>query len=108
MKDVIRLEPSTNGCDMPTCGALPMYLQGVQVGLAVLAIPTSIFVIGAIYEKPTCASVTCNKNESCIMQEVICVRAPCYPVPTCVPKNHHCALKNCSFNQVPNEEQEDV
>jgi heme/copper-type cytochrome/quinol oxidase subunit 2 len=51
MKDVIRLEPSTNGCDMPTCGAFPMYLQGVQVGIAVLAIPTSIFVIGAIYGK---------------------------------------------------------
>uniref|UniRef100_A0A914CQB8 Uncharacterized protein n=1 Tax=Acrobeloides nanus TaxID=290746 RepID=A0A914CQB8_9BILA len=49
MKDVFRHEPSTSGCDVPTCGIVSVYLIGAYEGLAVAAIPTSIIVIGIIY-----------------------------------------------------------
>uniref|UniRef100_A0A914DZ48 Uncharacterized protein n=1 Tax=Acrobeloides nanus TaxID=290746 RepID=A0A914DZ48_9BILA len=48
MKDVIHLEPSISGCDIPTCG-ITTYLIGIQEGVALLAIPSSICVIGVIY-----------------------------------------------------------
>uniref|UniRef100_A0A914E1L9 Probable arginine--tRNA ligase, mitochondrial n=1 Tax=Acrobeloides nanus TaxID=290746 RepID=A0A914E1L9_9BILA len=34
----------------------------------------------------TCANITCNTNETCIMKEIMCGCVPCNPVPTCVPK----------------------
>uniref|UniRef100_A0A914DM43 Kynureninase n=2 Tax=Acrobeloides nanus TaxID=290746 RepID=A0A914DM43_9BILA len=49
MKDVFRHEPSTSGCDVPTCDIVSVYLIGAYEGLAVAAIPTSIIVIGIIY-----------------------------------------------------------
>uniref|UniRef100_A0A914DSB1 G protein-coupled receptor n=1 Tax=Acrobeloides nanus TaxID=290746 RepID=A0A914DSB1_9BILA len=51
MKDVILFEPSTSGCDVPTCGIVSVYLLGGQEGIAVLAIFASIFIIGSIYHR---------------------------------------------------------
>lgn len=33
----------------------------------------------------SCQNVTCSANQECRLVEVQCLRAPCYPVPTCVP-----------------------
>ncbi|CAG7837195.1 unnamed protein product [Allacma fusca] len=35
---------------------------------------------------PSCQDVTCNQGEECVLQQVQCIRAPCYPIPTCKPK----------------------
>uniref|UniRef100_A0A914E3U7 G protein-coupled receptor n=1 Tax=Acrobeloides nanus TaxID=290746 RepID=A0A914E3U7_9BILA len=53
MKDVIRLEPSTSGCDFSTCGTVVGWSITLQEGFAALAIPTSIFVIYAMYLRRT-------------------------------------------------------
>lgn len=34
---------------------------------------------------PSCDDVTCDAGETCELQQVVCVRAPCYPRPVCVP-----------------------
>ncbi|CAG0893828.1 unnamed protein product [Darwinula stevensoni] len=34
---------------------------------------------------PTCEDVRCGEGSTCVMREVTCVAAPCYPVPECVP-----------------------
>ncbi|XP_076445004.1 uncharacterized protein LOC143282961 [Babylonia areolata] len=34
--------------------------------------------------RPSCDTVKCGPGQTCELQQVVCVRAPCYPVPTCV------------------------
>ncbi|CAG0893899.1 unnamed protein product [Darwinula stevensoni] len=34
---------------------------------------------------PTCEEVRCGDGSTCMMRDVACVAAPCYPVPECVP-----------------------
>jgi len=34
---------------------------------------------------PTCDDVTCGAGEVCELQQVMCIRAPCPPMPVCVP-----------------------
>jgi len=47
---------------------------------------------------PTCANTTCPMQATnCVMQEVTCVRAPCYPVPNCVSSTHQCGQLQCSL-----------
>src|SRR6218665_2651440 len=29
----------------------------------------------------------CSEDEECVLQEVICKKEPCFPQPTCVPRN---------------------
>uniref|UniRef100_A0A914CFZ4 G-protein coupled receptors family 1 profile domain-containing protein n=1 Tax=Acrobeloides nanus TaxID=290746 RepID=A0A914CFZ4_9BILA len=53
MKDVIRLEPSTSGYDFSTCDTVVGWSIMLQEGFAVLAIPTSIFVIYVMYRRRT-------------------------------------------------------
>ncbi|CAG0888675.1 unnamed protein product [Darwinula stevensoni] len=36
------------------------------------------------YDSFTCEDVTCAPGETCVMQEVVCVTEPCYPVPECI------------------------
>ncbi|CAG0889724.1 unnamed protein product [Darwinula stevensoni] len=38
------------------------------------------------YDAFTCEDVTCEPGETCVMQEVVCVTEPCYPVPECIPE----------------------
>uniref|UniRef100_A0A914DJQ3 G protein-coupled receptor n=1 Tax=Acrobeloides nanus TaxID=290746 RepID=A0A914DJQ3_9BILA len=51
MKDIIYLEPSTAGCDVPTCGIIILYFLIGQEGIAVLIIFASIIIIGYIYHR---------------------------------------------------------
>ncbi|XP_025098325.1 WAP four-disulfide core domain protein 2-like isoform X1 [Pomacea canaliculata] len=32
----------------------------------------------------TCANISCPRGQRCVMKKVICAKAPCFPVPTCV------------------------
>ncbi|KDR10412.1 uncharacterized protein LOC110837992 [Zootermopsis nevadensis] len=36
--------------------------------------------------RPTCQNVSCDPEEACVLRQVTCFRAPCYPIPECVPK----------------------
>lgn len=35
---------------------------------------------------PTCDDITCDPGETCVLEGVVCFRAPCPPVPICVPE----------------------
>ncbi|HEY6876458.1 MAG TPA: hypothetical protein VI299_00485 [Polyangiales bacterium] len=37
----------------------------------------------------------CSAGQHCVLQEVQCIRAPCYPVPTCVDDVDGCARVRC-------------
>lgn len=41
------------------------------------------------YTGPTCATVRCASGFTCEMVEVWCIKAPCYPQPTCVATDAH-------------------
>jgi hypothetical protein len=47
-------------------------------------------------EAPTCDNVECQEGTHCELVEVQCVRAPCYPVPECVPDVNACAVVRCA------------
>ncbi len=49
---------------------------------------------------PTCDDVTCDEGSTCELQEVQCIRAPCPPVPVCVPSYPTCANVRCGGGQV--------
>lgn len=51
MNEVFKLEPSTSGCDLESCGIIGIYFLGAIEELAVLIIPISIFIIGVIYTR---------------------------------------------------------
>jgi flagellar biosynthesis protein FlhB len=51
MEEVIRLEPSTSGCDDTSCGTIPMYMMAAQEVILAVSIFFSIFIIGAIYRR---------------------------------------------------------
>ncbi|XP_076444542.1 papilin-like isoform X1 [Babylonia areolata] len=34
-----------------------------------------------------CADVSCSKWEKCVLQDVVCMSTPCFPVPVCVPED---------------------
>ncbi|CAG7729488.1 unnamed protein product [Allacma fusca] len=36
----------------------------------------------------TCEEVTCGHHEECVLQDVFCVKAPCYPMPVCQHRRH--------------------
>lgn len=38
----------------------------------------------------------CGEGESCVLQEVQCIRAPCPPIPSCEPALDACALVRCA------------
>jgi hypothetical protein len=42
-----------------------------------------------------CVSITCQENEVCELQNMFCIRAPCPPRPTCVPKPKECRMMKC-------------
>ena len=75
MKEIIRLEPSTAGCDMPTCGAVPIYILGSEEGIAIVAIPISIFVISAIYVRRTRYLKTQNMSQTTMKMNQMLMRA---------------------------------
>jgi len=41
------------------------------------------------YSGPTCATVRCAANYTCEMVQVYCIKAPCYPVPSCLMTDAH-------------------
>lgn len=41
------------------------------------------------YAGPTCATVRCAAGTTCEMVQVYCIKAPCYPVPTCLVTDEH-------------------
>ncbi len=45
---------------------------------------------------PTCDDVQCGAGEVCELQDVDCVRAPCPPLPVCVPEPQVCACYDYS------------
>ncbi|XP_037074472.1 uncharacterized protein LOC119095725 [Pollicipes pollicipes] len=48
----------------------------------------------AIVERPpSCQGVRCSSVQTCVLKQVVCVRAPCYPVPVCVADG--CAIARC-------------
>ncbi|XP_037087164.1 prespore protein Dp87-like [Pollicipes pollicipes] len=50
-------------------------------------------------ERPSsCQNVHCGDLQTCVLQEVICIRAPCYPVPACIPDR--CAAVRCGTGTV--------
>jgi hypothetical protein len=49
---------------------------------------------------PTCETVTCAKGQHCELDQVVCVRAPCPPLPICVddpPPQDPCAAVKCKI-----------
>ncbi|KAG1690467.1 hypothetical protein DVH05_019439 [Phytophthora capsici] len=56
----------------------------------------------AAYTKETAAcNLACARDEVCKLQEVVCVRAPCNPVPMCVPiEAEPACTKTCPKNEV--------
>uniref|UniRef100_A0A914CXP6 Uncharacterized protein n=1 Tax=Acrobeloides nanus TaxID=290746 RepID=A0A914CXP6_9BILA len=80
MEEVIRLEPSTSGCDVPTCGTVSVYLIAGMEGFALLAIPASSWVIAVIYIKrtrylmtqTTMSQTTMNLNRMLMMALLLC------------------------------------
>ena len=54
-------------------------------------------------ESPTpeadgCADTKCPDDAYCDLKTVVCVRAPCPPIPTCVTGTHPCAATLCMTN----------
>ncbi|XP_037087398.1 prespore protein Dp87-like [Pollicipes pollicipes] len=47
---------------------------------------------------PSCQNVRCGRLQTCVLQQVICFRAPCYPVPVCIPDR--CATVRCGTGTV--------
>lgn len=50
---------------------------------------------------PSCENLQCNNSNGakiCVLQKVVCVRAPCYPVPVCV--DNPCAAIRCGRGTV--------
>ncbi|KAG6973139.1 hypothetical protein JG688_00003659 [Phytophthora aleatoria] len=67
----------------------------IAVLLATLATATT----NAAPETTAC-NLTCVKGETCKLQEVRCITAPCNPVPTCVPnETGPVCTKKCPRNE---------
>ena len=50
---------------------------------------------------PSCEDVTCQEGSHCELQDVVCVRAPCPPLPTCVANPVRCdSAADCQDGQV--------
>lgn len=45
-------------------------------------------------EEDPCASVTCQQGEQCVVQQVVCIQAPCPGIPSCVATD--CRRTGCS------------
>lgn len=45
--------------------------------------------------EPSCADLRCGAGEHCEVVEVQCIRAPCPPLPQCVPDPTACAAVRC-------------
>jgi hypothetical protein len=48
--------------------------------------PDELALLDATECFPTCDDVECATGQSCILEPVVCIRAPCPPLPVCVPE----------------------
>jgi hypothetical protein len=75
MKEVIRLEPSTSGCDATSCGAITIYCIGGMEVAAIFAIPITIVVISAIYLWRMKYLVTQNMSQTTMKLNLMLMKA---------------------------------
>ncbi|XP_037088030.1 prespore protein Dp87-like [Pollicipes pollicipes] len=47
---------------------------------------------------PSCQNVRCRRLQTCVLRQVLCIGAPCYPVPVCIPDR--CATVRCGTGTV--------
>ncbi|XP_070190814.1 keratin-associated protein 4-1-like isoform X2 [Littorina saxatilis] len=53
--------------------------------------------------RPSCSNVRCGPGQTCVLQQVRCIRAPCYPQPVCVYQRQQqftCANVRCAAGYV--------
>uniref|UniRef100_A0A1I7WQ77 TIL domain-containing protein n=1 Tax=Heterorhabditis bacteriophora TaxID=37862 RepID=A0A1I7WQ77_HETBA len=48
-----------------------------------------------------CTRGYCSADETCEMQEILCIIAPCWPIPTCIPSTNKCLKPNEMYRQCP-------
>ncbi|KAJ0408236.1 hypothetical protein P43SY_004394 [Pythium insidiosum] len=49
--------------------------------------------------EPVCTPDFCGPTEDCVLKQVQCIRAPCPPIRTCVPKQDVCKGYSCPDSQ---------
>ncbi|KAG8301108.1 hypothetical protein J6590_060884 [Homalodisca vitripennis] len=67
--------------------------------LFLLAVLVAVMFSMAVADKvPSCADIKCGPGRECYLQQVQCVRAPCYPIPSCRPDR--CDLILCASPKI--------
>lgn len=86
-------------CSEITCEGDAVCKVDKEDGKAVCVLPDKEKIDG-------CASKKCKKDETCVMQQVQCVQAPCLEQPTCI-KDDPCALLICKADSKCEVKKED-
>ncbi|KAL3669564.1 hypothetical protein V7S43_004951 [Phytophthora oleae] len=71
-------------------------------GFLLLLLALAAALASATYtQKTTVCNLACERGTTCKLQEVMCVKAPCNPIPTCVPiESEPACTKTCPKNEV--------
>ncbi|KAK1936640.1 hypothetical protein P3T76_010075 [Phytophthora citrophthora] len=105
--------PADSACELQEVQCIrtpcPPMATSKMRGFLLLLLALAVTLANATYTKETTAcNLACERGKTCKLQEVVCVRAPCNPVPTCVPvESEPACTKTCPKNQVCQIDSED-